>query len=132
MNNERSVQANLIIRSFGEDDYPAVISLWEQTGIPCKPRGRDSKEKILEELSNPGTLFLVAEKEGDIIGSVLATHDGRKGWINRLSVVPRLQHLGIATRLLKEAEDENGVRLVGMKLYRYDKKDGKISEDFIP
>ncbi|MCK5055633.1 MAG: GNAT family N-acetyltransferase [Candidatus Aminicenantes bacterium] len=105
MNKEQDAHANLLIRPFGEDDYHAVISLWEQTGIPCKPQGRDSKEKILKELSNPGTLFLVAEKDGDIIGTVMATHDGRKGWINRLSVVPRRQHQGIATRLLKEAED---------------------------
>lgn len=105
MNNERNRQEELIIRPFGEDDYPVVISLWEQTGIPCKPQGRDSKEKILNELANPGTLFLVAEKDGDIIGSVLATHDGRKGWINRLSVMPDHQHRGIATRLLHEAED---------------------------
>ena len=105
MNNEQNGQANLIIRPFAEEDYPTVISLWEQTGIPCKPRGRESKEKILKELSNPGTLFLVAEKDGDLIGTVLATHDGRKGWINRLSVAPRHQHRGLATRLLKVAED---------------------------
>ena len=96
---------DIIIRPFVEADYPAVISIWQQVGLPGKPRGRDSKEKILHELSNPGTLFLVAEKDGNIIGTVLATHDGRKGWINRLTTAPRYQKQGIATRLLLEAED---------------------------
>lgn len=104
MNKEQREESNLLFRPFHEEDYQGVISLWELTEISCKPQGRDSKEKILKEMSNPGTLFLVVEKDADIIGTVLATHDGRKGWINRLAVAPPYQHQGIASRLLKEAE----------------------------
>ncbi len=35
---------------------------------------------------------------------VFGTHDGRKGWINRLAVAPSFQHRGIATRLVAEVE----------------------------
>jgi hypothetical protein len=65
MNKEQNAQQKIIFRPFGEKDYGAVLSLWEATGIPGKPQGRDSKEKILKEISNPGALFLVAEKEGE-------------------------------------------------------------------
>lgn len=105
MNNKQSEEEKLQFRPFCEKDYRGVISLWQETEIPCKPRGRDSKEKILKEISNPGTLFLVVEKEKNIIATVLATHDGRKGWVNRLAVSPQYQRRGIAARLLKEAEN---------------------------
>ena len=104
MNKEQSTEPGLVFRPFGAEDYPAVISLWEETGIPGKPGGRDSREKILDEINNPGTLFLVVEKDGNLIGTVLATHDGRKGWINRLAVAPGFQHRGIAAQLLEKAE----------------------------
>jgi hypothetical protein len=65
MNKEQNAQQKIIFRPFCEKDYGAVLSLWEATGIPGKPQGRDSKEKILKEISNPGALFLVAEKEGE-------------------------------------------------------------------
>ncbi|MCK4764148.1 MAG: GNAT family N-acetyltransferase [Candidatus Aminicenantes bacterium] len=95
----------IVIRPFAEKDYQGVIALWQLTGIPCKPEGRDSKEKILKEITNPGTLLLIAEQEGRVIGVVLATHDYRKGWINRLAVQPEHQARGLASRLLVEAEN---------------------------
>lgn len=104
MNKKNNKKSKLVYRHFCGEDYQAVISLWQATGIPCKPNGRDSKEKILKEIDNHGTLFLVAEKNGEIIGSVLATHDGRKGWINRLAVAPAYRLQGIASHLLTEAE----------------------------
>ncbi len=97
---------DLVIRRFELGDYQAVMDLWHLTGIPLKPRGRDAKEKIAAELkNNPHTLFLVVNKDGKLIGTVLATQDGRKGWINRLAVHPEWQRRGIATKLLKEAEN---------------------------
>lgn len=45
----------------------------------------------------------------------MATHDGRKGWINRLAVTPAFQQQGIARMLLAEAEDRlsrQGIEIV--------------------
>jgi ribosomal protein S18 acetylase RimI-like enzyme len=52
----------------------------------------------------PNVLFLVAEEGSRVIGTVLATHDGRKGWINRLAVDAALRKRGIGARLVREAE----------------------------
>ena len=49
--------------------------------------------------------FLVAEVEGRIVGSVLVTHDGRKGWINRLAVHREYRRRGIGGALVSEAEN---------------------------
>ena len=47
---------------------------------------------------------MVAEFDGRIVGSVLGTHDGRKGWINRLAVDPEFRREHIASRMIKELE----------------------------
>ena len=39
-----------------------------------------------------------------IVGVVFGTHDGRKGWINRLAVAPDFRGQGIAHRLVGEVE----------------------------
>jgi len=93
------------IRSFTLDDYEQIIPLWKICKLPYKPKGRDSKERIEKELAKGIARFLIAEKEGRILGSVLATHDGRKGWINRLAVLPEHRKQGIAEALVKEAEN---------------------------
>jgi N-acetylglutamate synthase len=94
----------LIIRLFTMEDYDKVVKLWIDAGLPVRPLGRDSHEKIGEQIKNGNTIFLVAETEGAIAGSVLGTHDGRKGWINRLAVDSGFRRRQIASRLVKELE----------------------------
>jgi len=48
---------------------------------------------------------LVAEINGKLVGSVLGTHDERKGWINRLLVSPEFQRQDVAKKLIAEVED---------------------------
>jgi ribosomal protein S18 acetylase RimI-like enzyme len=94
------------IREFLIEDYDRVMELWAEGGLPLKPLGRDSRDNIAKQLRQPNVLFLVAE-EGEgrrVIGTVLATHDGRKGWINRLAVDAALRKRGIGARLVREAE----------------------------
>lgn len=102
-----SSQADILkIREFRIEDYDRVMELWAEGGLPLKPKGRDSRENILKQIREPNVLFLVAEEGegGRIIGTVLATHDGRKGWINRLAVDAALRKQGIGARLVREAE----------------------------
>jgi len=92
------------IRPFHIDDYEDIIALWDICGLPYKPNGRDHIDKIRHEITQDTAIFLVAEVENRIIGSVLGTHDGRKGWINRLAVHPDFRGSGLAFRLVEEAE----------------------------
>ena len=96
----------LMIRGFRIEDYDRVMELWAEGGLPVKPAGRDSRENVARQIMMPHVLFLVAEegKGGRVIGTVLATHDGRKGWINRLAVDAALRKRGIGARLVREAE----------------------------
>lgn len=96
--------SNVAVRKFRMKDYDALIALWDDSRLPYKPQGRDRRDKIEREIKGPNAIFLVAEIDGQLIGSIFATHDGRKGWINRLAVSPAFRRRGIATRLVEEAE----------------------------
>ena len=103
---EKSQTDDLKVREFRIEDYDRVMELWVEGGLPLKPQGRDSRENIARQVKRPNVLFLVAEeREGDrVIGTVMATYDGRKGWINRLAVDAALRKRGIGARLVREAE----------------------------
>jgi len=96
----------LMIRGFRIEDYDRVMEIWAEGGLPLKPKGRDSRENIARQIEMPNVLFLVAEEGegGRVVATVLATHDGRKGWINRLAVDAALRKRGIGARLVREAE----------------------------
>jgi len=103
------------IREMVADDYDAVIGLWTASGLPFRPLGRDRRDRVAAELASASAIFLIAEQNGEPVGVVFGTHDGRKGWINRLSVHPKVQGRGIAKKLIHAAErrlEERGIRIV--------------------
>ncbi|HML20002.1 MAG TPA: GNAT family N-acetyltransferase [Aggregatilinea sp.] len=85
-------------------DYDAVRALWEAAGLPIRPTGRDSREAFAEQIEGGTQTVIGLEQGGRLIGVVLATHDGRKGWINRLAVDPAVRRKGAGRRLIEEAE----------------------------
>jgi ribosomal protein S18 acetylase RimI-like enzyme len=93
-----------VIRDCRIEDYDKLISLWDEAGLHYRPRGRDSRRRIGQQLEQGNAIFLVAEMDGKLVGSVIGTHDGRKGWINRLAVHPSYRHCGLAKRLVAEVE----------------------------
>ena len=94
----------MIIRKLTVKDYDALIKLWNDAGLPYKPQGRDRRNEIESQLKQPNTLYLVAVIGDRIFGSILGTHDSRKGWINRLAVSPSYRKKGIAAKLVKAVE----------------------------
>ncbi len=115
----------IIFRKFRLSDYERVIELWKQCGLPLKPEGRDSREEISRQLELTQVLFLVAEAGGQVIGTVLATHDGRKGWLNRLAVDPAYRGKGLGQKLVRLAEQE--LEKQGLKMFA-----ALIEEDNLP
>jgi ribosomal protein S18 acetylase RimI-like enzyme len=97
--------SGVTIREFRMGDYKAVLQLWRDADIPSRPAGRDSRESLERELAWGASQFLVAEDQGAVVGAVLGTHDGRKGWVNRLVVAPDYRGRGLARRLVQSVED---------------------------
>ncbi|NIT36414.1 MAG: GNAT family N-acetyltransferase [candidate division Zixibacteria bacterium] len=96
--------AEVVIRELRLEDYDALVALWREAGLPYRPKGRDAREAIARQLKGGIGVYLVAEVAGAIVGAVLGTHDGRKGWINRLAVLPAYRRRRVGAQLLAEAE----------------------------
>lgn len=94
----------ILIREFASADYDRIMEIWTAGPLPVKPQGRDSRAQIEKQVRQRNVTFLVAEADGRVIGTVLATHDGRKGWINRLAVDASRRRRGLGRRLVLEAE----------------------------
>ena len=95
---------NIIIREFRLSDYENVAALWEETGIYYKPNGRENRQRMEKEIKTGQAIFLVAAAVERIVGVVLGTHDGRKGWINRLAVAKDFRRQNIASKLVTAVE----------------------------
>lgn len=89
----------LRIRQFDWPDYDRVIEVWRSAGRTILPRA-----ELAAKLVRDPQLFLVAEHDDTLVGVVLGTFDGRRGWILRLAVDPAYRRRGIASRLIGELE----------------------------
>jgi len=117
------------VRCMRPEDYPQVAGIWIGAGLPFQPRGRDSQERIWRQLGKESSIFLVAEDRGEIVGTVLVTHDLRKGWLNRLAVRTEDQGRGIAKMLVRRAEEElpaQGVNVFAVQIHEGNARSRKL------
>ena len=93
------------IRKMVERDYDAVLALWTS----CKGMGLndvdDSFEGIRSLIARNPTTCLVAQEEGEIVGSILVGYDGRRAHIYHTAVHPGRRCLGIGRALVESAID---------------------------
>ncbi len=96
----------IAIRPLAATDVDAILALWRAAGLPHRPAGRDRPDALAAQIAAAGDLFLGAQYEGELVGTVLGSIDGRqKGWVNRLAVDPRCRRRGLAARLLAAVEE---------------------------
>ena len=108
-----------------------MLKLWKDAELPHKPAGRDRKENIVREIKGDCAIFLVAEENGELIGSIFGTHDGRKGWINRLAVKPQCRRKGVAVELVNEVEQrltDLGIRIVACLIENWNEESMRFFE----
>ena len=103
------------IQRLRASDYPSVLDVLSRSGIGPKPRGRDSRSNFVRQLRSRRNVYLGAFDGKQLVGTVLGTHDTRKGWINRLAVLPQYQRRGIGSLLV--AACESGLRARGMEMF---------------
>ncbi len=95
----------LCIREFRfEEDYAAVIRLWNEAGSGIHLGRSDAPAELQRKLQRDPDLFLVAELEGNLIGAVIGGFDGRRGLIYHLAVDQTYRTRGIGSRLMDAVE----------------------------
>ncbi|MEI6748421.1 MAG: GNAT family N-acetyltransferase [Bacteroidota bacterium] len=96
---------NFIIRDYLESDYPALINLWESTGLGGAHRGDDAG--VIRKTIEAGGKLLILETESDatLAGSSWLTNDGRRIYLHHFGILPPLQGKGLAKQLLAASID---------------------------
>jgi ribosomal protein S18 acetylase RimI-like enzyme len=113
---EATLAEDITLRTLTLADYDRWMAIWQEAGLhSIRPHGRDSRQAFARQLDSGTHTMLGLELSGELIGVVLATHDGRKGWINRLAIRPEYRRQGYAARLVAEAErvlHEQGISII--------------------
>jgi ribosomal protein S18 acetylase RimI-like enzyme len=106
-------EEKIAIREMTIADYDDLVGLWTACeGIVLRPE--DSRQGLARFLQRNPELSLVArsetgflgqregEAEGGIVGAVLCGHDGRRGTIRHLAVLPDYRRQGIGRQLVEQ------------------------------
>jgi ribosomal protein S18 acetylase RimI-like enzyme len=91
------------IRPFVAADLPAARAVWRACeglggGDADDPHDSDASWQRFAT-RNAGHSFVAETAAGDLVGTIMGGHDGRRGIIYRLAVAPTHRRLGIARRL---------------------------------
>ncbi|CAA0315711.1 Acetyltransferase YpeA [Klebsiella pneumoniae] len=90
------------IRVFRQQDFEEVVTLWERCDL-LRP-WNDPEMDIERKLNHDVSLFLVAEVNGEVVGTVMGGYDGHRGSAYYLGVHPEYRGRGIANALLNRLE----------------------------
>jgi len=102
------------IRPARADDYAAIEGVWSTAELPYRSGMRDSLAGFQRQLERFGDLYLVAVDGERVVGVVFGTHDERKGWINRLAVLPGYRRQGMAASLVSACD--KAIRACGIEI----------------
>jgi ribosomal protein S18 acetylase RimI-like enzyme len=96
----------IFIREFCyPQDYSAVRALWENIERGVRLGRSDTAEEIQKKAAYNPDLFLLAETDDHIVGTVIGGYDGRRGLLYHLAVAQEYRHQGIGGKLMDEIEN---------------------------
>ncbi len=78
----------MLIRNYKREDYDSVVSLYKDTTTYGGQfdEDRDSNERLEKLSDTKSDAILVAEDNGNIVGTVTLLEDGRSAWLFRFAV----------------------------------------------
>ena len=79
-----------------------MVALWQACNL-TRP-WNDPRKDIARKRAVQRELFLVAELDGRIVGSVMGGYEGHRGWVNYLAVDDVERRSGLGRRLMDEIE----------------------------
>lgn len=105
----------MLLATLSQEHYDGIVSVWDRAGLPYRPRGRDSLDEVARQMSLDHDMWLGCFEDGELIGVIVGTYESRKGWLNRLAVVPEHQGKGFGKALV--AEMESRLRARGLRIF---------------
>ena len=86
------------------EDYDAAARLWKSMERGIVFGRSDTKEEIAKKIARDPDLFLIAENDNELIGTLIGGFDGRRGMIYHLAVAGGYREKGVGSQLLAELE----------------------------
>jgi ribosomal protein S18 acetylase RimI-like enzyme len=93
----------LAIAPIGDSDVAAVIALWQRCGL-TRPWNDPAADIALAQ-RGPNATILIGRDGDAIVASVLAGHDGHRGWVYYVAVDPDHSRKGFGRVIMNAAED---------------------------
>lgn len=94
-----------MIREMTIQDYERMIGLWSEIdGLALSEA--DSRANIEMYLTRNKGLSYVYEVEGEVVGTILCGHDGRRGYIYHVAVSPKFRNRRIGVQLVELSLDK--------------------------
>ena len=90
------------IRPMTIEDYEEIFEMWQITSKRALSKANE-KSQIERYLKRNAGLSQVAVADGKIVGTVLAGHDGRRGFIHHMAVLPEYRRKRIGHTLAETA-----------------------------
>ncbi len=131
---------DVIIRVMKIGDYDIVCDVWkDHNGIN---HFNESMEGFTNYLKRNPTTSFVAEDNGKIVGTILAGHDGRRGFFHHVVVLPEYRNQGIGRKIVghaMEALEKEGINKVALVVFQnnqlgnafWEKLEFTVREDLI-
>ena len=92
----------MVIREMTIEDYDEVYAMWQTTSKRALSKA-DERGQMERYLQHNKGMSQVAVINGKIVGTVLAGHDGRRGFIHHMAVLPEYRRKRIGHTLAEKA-----------------------------
>jgi GNAT superfamily N-acetyltransferase len=99
-----SLDGSFRLRAASVGDIDGLLGMWLEAAENLS-RPTDTREAVASLLDRDPEAVIVAERDGELIGSVIAGWDGWRCHLYRLAVRPQWRRKGVASALLRAAED---------------------------
>ncbi|NSC20369.1 GNAT family N-acetyltransferase [Streptomyces albus subsp. chlorinus] len=94
---------DLRIRAAEERDIDRVLAFWREAAEGTSVS--DDRDGVARLLARDPEALLLAERDGELVGSVIAGWDGWRCSLYRLAVLPAQRRRGVSRALLAAAEE---------------------------
>ena len=93
----------MLVRPYVDSDFEQLMTLYDQSELYGGQRdeNRDSRSKLQNRIASDPDAIIVAEDDGEIVGTVSLIEDGRVAWLFRFAV----QKMQNEKEILKELYD---------------------------
>lgn len=95
---------SFVVRAASVADIDGLLVMWQE-GAENDGRPVDTREAVTALFGRDPDAVIVAECDGELIGSIIAGWDGWRYHLYRLAVRPAARRMGVGSALLRAAEE---------------------------